>query len=93
MNNTLTPQTIIQRKEDQLLVTTLGDELVMMDTENGNYISINNIGRTIWEKIEQPIAVKELIEFLLNKYNVAEDQCTAETFSFLEKLNEQHLIQ
>ena len=93
MNHTFTPETIIQRKEDQLLVTTLGDELVMMDTENGNYISINNIGRTIWEKIAHPIAVKDLIEFLLNKYNVAEDQCTEETFSFLEKLNEQHLIQ
>ncbi len=90
---TFTPETIIQRKEDQLLVTTLGDELVMMDTESGNYISINNIGRTIWEKTAEPIAVKELIQFLLNKYNVAEEQCTTETFSFLEKLSEQNLLQ
>lgn len=84
--------TTIKRKDKNILITTLGNEMVMMDIDNGSYITLNNIGRVIWEKIENPVSVSDLIAYLLSKYNVSEAQCKAETHKFLERLNAAGLI-
>jgi len=91
MNSISLPQ-LVQRKEDNVMATNLGDELVMMDTQSGNYITLNDLGRVIWEKIEQPISVNDLTHYLLSKYNVTEEQCKTETYAFLEKLQTQGLL-
>jgi hypothetical protein len=84
--------TIIKRKDKNILITGLGNEMVMMDLESGNYITLNNLGRIIWEKIEQPILVSDLIGYLLSKYDVTELQCKKETFTFLARLHAEGLI-
>ncbi len=89
---TISAETIIKRKDKNILITGLGNEMVMMDLESGNYITLNNLGRIIWEKIEQPIRVSDLTDYLLSKYNVTELQCKEETFNFLERLNAEGLI-
>lgn len=91
MNSISLPQ-LVQRKGDNVMATNLGDELVMMDTQSGNYITLNDLGRVIWDKLEQPISVHDLIQYLLSKYNVTEAQCKTETHAFLQKLQIQGLI-
>ncbi|MBA4853985.1 lasso peptide biosynthesis PqqD family chaperone [Emticicia sp. BO119] len=90
MNNSLAQ--IIQRKDENIVVTNLGNEMVMMNLESGNYITLNNLGSIIWEKIKEPIKVSDLINYLLSKYKVTESQCKEETFIFLEKLKAEGLI-
>ncbi|WP_337042141.1 PqqD family protein [Emticicia sp. 17c] len=82
----------IQRKSENVLITNLGDELVMMHLETGNYITLNNLARVIWEKIENPVTADELIAYLLSKYNVSETQCKHETYKFLDSLQAQGLL-
>jgi len=43
---------VVQRKDDHLIISVLGDDWVMMDIENGAYLSLNKTGRIIWELIE-----------------------------------------
>ncbi|GAB3514823.1 PqqD family peptide modification chaperone [Emticicia fontis] len=83
---------IVRRKDANTIITNLGDELVMMHVESGNFITLNNLGRVIWEKIEHPLSIGDLINYLLSKYNVSETQCKEETVIFLEKLNAEHLL-
>lgn len=89
---TISDETIIKRKDKNILITGLGNEMVMMDLESGNYITLNNLGRIIWEKIEQPIRVSDLTDYLLSKYDVTELQCKEETFTFLARLGAEGLI-
>ncbi|MBA4853988.1 PqqD family peptide modification chaperone [Emticicia sp. BO119] len=64
----------------------------MMNLESGNYITLNNLGSIIWEKIKEPIKESDLINYLLSKYKLTESQRKEETLICLEKLNAENLL-
>jgi hypothetical protein len=88
----ITLDTVIQRDTEHLLTSEVGEELVMMDLEGGNYISLNKIGRIIWEQIEQPLKVGDLIKALMARFKVSQDQCTEDTFEYLQNMLAQKVI-
>ncbi len=88
----ITKESLIQRNEKRVITTELGDELVMMDIENGTYISVNRTGTDIWKSIEKPIKVYDLITSLTNRYKMEESLCTADTLEYLETLLAQKII-
>ena len=45
---------MIVRKQGDWLAAKVGDELVMMSAEKGNYIGLSEVGARIWELIETP---------------------------------------
>ncbi len=83
---------LVQRNDSNLIISELGDDLVMMDIENGSYLSLNKTGRIIWEQLEQPIVVVELIQKLMNRFSVDEKTCTTETIDFLNKIERQKVL-
>lgn len=85
-------ESVVQRNDENLIVSELGEEIVMMDMKNGTYLSINKTGRIIWEQIENPILVKDLIQNLMNRFSVDETTCMKETIDFLNKINEQKAL-
>jgi hypothetical protein len=88
----ITLESTIERNSADLLTSEVGDEMVMMDIEAGNYISLNKIGRVIWEHIEQPIKVGDLIDNLINRFNVDRAQCTTDTLEYLNNMLVQKTI-
>ena len=83
-NNIINSNTIIRRNETKFIANKLGEEMVMMNMENGDFITMNNVGADIWSLCEQPLPVKELIEKLLHLYNISKEQCINETIQFLQ---------
>ncbi|MBQ1689180.1 MAG: PqqD family protein [Lachnospiraceae bacterium] len=67
-------------------ITELAGEKVMVDFQQGLYFMLKGTGNAIWDLIEDGIAVKTIIEKLTEEYDVSEEECTAATISFLEKL-------
>lgn len=61
----------------------LHDELVMMDLDKGKYFSLNPVATSIWDILEKPLAIDELCELLMDKYEVNIAQCRAELESHL----------
>jgi hypothetical protein len=45
---------LVRRKGDWLSAM-VGDELVMMSAERGNYLGLTPVGARIWELIEEPL--------------------------------------
>jgi hypothetical protein len=88
----ITLQTIISRRKEGLLVSELGKEAVMMDIDNGNYIGLNETGKVIWDLIEEPLKVEDLIEKLVQKYDISKDQCSSETLEYLNRMQEQNIL-
>lgn len=76
----------VQRKDSNLICSKLDSDLVMMDMESGSYLSLNKTGRIIWEQLEKPILVADLIKDLTNRFSVDEKTCTFETIDFLTKI-------
>jgi len=71
-----------------LNVTDLAGEKVMIDFESGKYFMIKGAGNEIWDYIQNPITVGEIIEKLLAEYDVSEEECSASVYSFLGRMLE-----
>jgi hypothetical protein len=92
MSETITTNMTVQRNTGEILTSNIGDDLVIMDITQGNYVGLNKIANVIWQQIEKPIRVEDLIQYLMGRYDVQQDECTADTLLCLQKLQEQKLV-
>lgn len=76
---------IVVRKGDWLSATVDG-ELVMMNAETGNYITISRVGGRIWEMIEQSMTVDQICSRLVDEFDVAPEVCRADVQRFLDEM-------
>lgn len=83
---------MIVRKQGDWLAAKVGDELVMMSAEQGNYIGLNATGARIWELLDEPRAVEALYAQLLEEFDVAAEVCRAEVDAFLKELTKHGAI-
>ena len=77
---------MIVRKQGDWLAAKVGDELVMMSAEKGNYIGLSEVGARIWELIETPQEVDAVCVQLQKEYDVPLDACRADVETFLNEL-------
>jgi hypothetical protein len=74
------------RRQGDWLSAKVGDELVMMSAEKGNYIGLSEVGARIWEIIETPSEFDRVCARLQEEYEVAPETCHAEVETFLNEL-------
>lgn len=90
----ITLNSVLQRKSEEYLISSeVGDELVMMDLNSGNYISINRMGTIIWNFIGDPIRVEHLVDSLIRKFDVSQEKCIKDTLECLNAMHEQKIIE
>lgn len=75
----------ISRQGDWLSAK-VGDEMVMMSAEKGNYIGLSEVGARIWEIIETPSEIDTVCMRLQEEYDVTPDLCRTEVETFLNEL-------
>lgn len=75
-----------------LVAADMGEETVMMDIMSGKYFKLSEVGGSIWNKIENPTLVSDLIKSLLEEYEVSEEDCTTQTLDFLTQLADKGII-
>ena len=74
------------KKQGDWLVAKVGDELVMMSAEKGNYLGLSEVGSRIWELVEAPRTIEDLCTHLVTEFDVTPDICRTEVEAFLEEL-------
>jgi len=77
---------MIIRRQGDWLSAKVGDELVMMSAEKGNYIGLSEVGARIWEIIETPSEFEAVCSRLQQEYEVGPEVCRAEVGTFLDEL-------
>ena len=80
------------RRDGDWLSATVGEELVMMSPETGNYLGLTKVGRRIWELIEEPRDHGEICAQLEREFEVAPETCRAEVEEFLAELARQGAV-
>ena len=83
---------IVQRASD-VIAAESGHDLVMVSVTKGLYYGISDVARGIWEAIEHPKKISDLIDDLTASYRIDRDTCALETISFLESLRAEDLLQ
>lgn len=80
------------RRVEDMLGAAVGDELLMMSIEKGSYFSLNSVAARIWELLEQPCTLDELVDSLMQEYDVPAATCREETVRFLAALRERGML-
>lgn len=84
-------------KKDYMLREVAGHHIVVAigqaSKEFRGIINLNSTGAFLWKKLQTPTSTKELIEHLLNEYEVDEMTAKNDVEAFLEALQEANLLE
>ncbi len=80
------------KRADGTIETEVDGSRVLMSIELGKYYGLNEVASTIWEKMENPLAVEDLINQLLEEYDIDERSCTEQVLKYLEDLEKNCLL-
>lgn len=87
----ITLSTLVQRNQS-LVSTRIDEDTVMMSIDNGEYYGLNPIGTRVWELIENPVVVSQIISRLQDEFDVSPEVCEADTMEFLNQLYAKNLL-
>jgi hypothetical protein len=88
----LSRNSIIQRDPD-VIAAEADQDLIMVSIANGSYYGLSEVAREIWEAIERPKRISDLVDDLTSSYNIDSSSCEDQTLSFLEALLDEGLLQ
>ena len=74
------------------IVSDMNGEKVMLSVANSRYYNLGVIGGDIWEIIKDPITIEKVVNKLLEKYDVTQEECQNQVQSYLLTLKKEGLI-
>lgn len=92
MEKPISPKSIVVACKDQVSCDLEG-EAAILDLKSGTYFGLNPVGAIVWGMIAEPRRVAEILSALLDRYDVAAEQCDRELMDLLGALRAQGLIQ
>ena len=88
----ITTETTISQIEE-IVTSDIAGETVMMSLENGKHYGLDDIGNRIWEIFEKPIKVSDLIDMLIERFDVDRKACETDALIFINEFNEDRILQ
>lgn len=70
----------------------LVDEAAILNMKDGVYYGLNPVGAWIWNLIQKPIKVNEILDKLLEEYDVEKEVALKDMMELLEQLLENELV-
>ncbi len=67
-------------------------EMVLLDMESENYFGLDEVGTAIWQAMQEKETLKEVLDLLLEQYEVEEEMLENDLFDFVGKLVESGLV-
>lgn len=75
------------------LVASVADEILMLNIARGEYVGLNETGAVIWELLETPKTIEQLVASLLAQFEVDASQATAEVDAFIQQALQKGMVQ
>lgn len=75
------------------VATTVGEKTVLLNNDTNLYQGLHGVGPRIWEVIQEPTTVDELVEMISTEYDVEVKQCERDVREFLQEMGEKSLIE
>lgn len=79
-------------RADHCLCTEIDTDLIMLDVEKGSYFSLDAIGRDIWNRLDQPVQVRDLCDALEQAYNAPPEVIRADVLRLLNDMADEGLV-
>ncbi len=81
------------RRSDAAMARRVGDEIVILDVNSGQYFGLNEVGAFIWDQLESDTARETLITAVTDAYDVGTDQAAADIDALVADLDTRGLIE
>ena len=91
MSTVLLDSTIV-RSSDQVS-TDLGGEAVILGIQSQEYFGLEDVGVRIWGIIREPKTGRDILDTLLNDYDVEPKRCESDLLAVLQEMAEEGLIE
>lgn len=93
INSQNVPLNIIVVQGKGNIVSDMDGEKVMLSIQKGKYYNLGEMGGRIWDLMERPISVTQLVSLLITEYEVEQAECEKQVVCFCKQLLEEDLIQ
>ena len=87
------PQLSTFVRSPEVIGAELESSLVLLHTGTWAYLELNDTGIEVWQQLEQPHSLAELVTELVKEFDVDELRCRRETQDFIDDLLAGHFIQ
>jgi hypothetical protein len=87
----LTVNSIVQR-DTEVISADADADLIMVSIATGFYYGLSGVGREIWDLIEYPKKIADLVDHLTANYEIDSVVCKEQTLSFLGNLLAEGLV-
>ena len=92
MKTTISENTVISVAQEQIAGDLLDGEVVILNMKDDVYYGLDQVGGRIWSLIQEPITFGEIIQILLEEFDVEYQQCTEDVLALLEDMLSKRLI-
>jgi hypothetical protein len=83
-------ESVIER-ESGIVQAEIGGQTVIMSVAQGSYFALDQSARRIWELMVAPMRIGDIVDHLIEEYEIDRVQCEAEVLAFLRQLQENGL--
>ena len=77
---------------DNVTSTQIEGESILLDLEEGVYYGLNSVGGAIWEEIQEPMLIEDIVRAITNTYDVERGQCREDVLALVTDLEENGLV-
>ena len=78
---------------DTVFAQEVDGEMVLLDMESENYFGLDEVGTAIWQAMQEDGLLQNVLETLLEQYDVEEEVLKKDLSDFVEKLVESGLLE
>lgn len=96
MNNPLDKHSMLVASKDQVAADLSSDSLesiVILSLKDGMYYELKEVAARVWSFIQQPCSIQDVVDKLLEEYEVDVEQCEADLIALAEDLFQRGLIE
>ena len=80
------------QRRDTWVGTQVEDQLVMINIDAGDYVALNSSATAVWNALEQPVSVGDIVGSLRARFDVPEDICRQAVERVLGELKSMKLV-
>jgi hypothetical protein len=70
----------------------IGSEVAILGLRRHVYYSLDGVGKRVWELLQTPRTVADILEHLLDQYAVGRERCHGDLITLLRRMHEEGLI-
>lgn len=81
------------RRVENLLCCNVRGEAVILDINSGVYFGLNPVGAHVWGLLESPRVISDIVDSIVNEYQVARAQCEDDVLELVLDLISNKLVE